>query len=98
MSFFMNLDCYYSRQSNTELVKDIYHERNTQAFVSIADIYTAVSIDLRGCLYWTGHYRNPTFGNFIQSLKFKKMDEFILIFRHEDGSQIASPEQMQIWM
>ena len=27
-----------------------------------------------------------------------EMDEFILIFRHEDGSKIASPEQMQIWM
>ena len=26
------------------------------------------------------------------------MDEFILIFRHEDGSKTASPEQMQIWM
>jgi len=26
------------------------------------------------------------------------MDEFILIFRHEDGGKIASPEQMQIWM
>ena len=26
------------------------------------------------------------------------MDEFILIFRHEDGSKIASPEQMQVWM
>src|SRR6187402_49667 len=26
------------------------------------------------------------------------MDEFILIFRHEDGSKIASPEQMQEWM
>jgi len=26
------------------------------------------------------------------------MEEFILIFRHEDGSKIASPEQMQIWM
>jgi hypothetical protein len=26
------------------------------------------------------------------------MDEFILIFRHEDGKKIASPEQMQIWM
>jgi len=26
------------------------------------------------------------------------MDEFILIFRHEDGQKIASPEQMQIWM
>jgi hypothetical protein len=27
-----------------------------------------------------------------------KMDEFMLIFRHQDGSKIASPEQMQIWM
>ena len=26
------------------------------------------------------------------------MDEFILIFRHEDGEKVASPEQMQIWM
>ncbi|MBO9660449.1 MAG: transcription initiation protein [Chitinophagaceae bacterium] len=26
------------------------------------------------------------------------MDEFMLIFRHEDGSKIASPEQMQAWM
>lgn len=26
------------------------------------------------------------------------MDQFILIFRHEDGSKTASPEQMQIWM
>ena len=26
------------------------------------------------------------------------MDEFILIFRHEDGTKVASPEQMQIWM
>jgi hypothetical protein len=26
------------------------------------------------------------------------MDEFMLLFRHQDGSQIASPEQMQIWM
>ena len=26
------------------------------------------------------------------------MDEFILIFRHEDGSKIASTEQIQIWM
>lgn len=26
------------------------------------------------------------------------MKEFILIFRHEDGRAIASPEQMQIWM
>jgi hypothetical protein len=26
------------------------------------------------------------------------MDEYMLIFRHEDGSKIASPEQMQSWM
>ena len=26
------------------------------------------------------------------------MDEFILIFRHQDGNKLASPEQMQIWM
>ncbi len=26
------------------------------------------------------------------------MDEFILIFRHEDGKKLASPEQIQIWM
>lgn len=26
------------------------------------------------------------------------MEEYMLIFRHEDGSKIASPEQMQIWM
>jgi hypothetical protein len=26
------------------------------------------------------------------------MKEFILIFRHEDGHKVASPEQMQIWM
>lgn len=26
------------------------------------------------------------------------MDEYLLIMRHEDGSKIASPEQMQIWM
>ena len=26
------------------------------------------------------------------------MEEFILIFRHEDGSKLASPEQMQSWM
>lgn len=26
------------------------------------------------------------------------MDEFILIFRHEDGKKVASPEQMQMWM
>jgi len=26
------------------------------------------------------------------------MDEFILIFRHQDGKKVASPEQIQIWM
>lgn len=26
------------------------------------------------------------------------MEEFILIFRHEDGHKVASPEQIQIWM
>jgi hypothetical protein len=27
-----------------------------------------------------------------------KMDEYILIFRHEDGLKVASPEQIEIWM
>jgi len=26
------------------------------------------------------------------------MNEFMLIFRHEDGNKIASPEQIQVWM
>ena len=26
------------------------------------------------------------------------MEEFILIFRHQDGGKVASPEQMQVWM
>ena len=26
------------------------------------------------------------------------MDEYILIFRHEDGTKIASPDQIQAWM
>ena len=26
------------------------------------------------------------------------MDEFMLIFRHEDGAKVASPEQLQSWM
>jgi hypothetical protein len=26
------------------------------------------------------------------------MDEYLLIMRHQDGSKIASPEQMQLWM
>jgi hypothetical protein len=31
------------------------------------------------------------------SLQLKKKEEFILIFRHEDGQKVASPEQIQIW-
>src|SRR6187549_3829801 len=31
-------------------------------------------------------------------LNFIKMEEFLLIMRHQDGSKIASPEQMQEWM
>ena len=26
------------------------------------------------------------------------MDEFMLIFRHQDGKKVASPGQLQIWM
>ena len=26
------------------------------------------------------------------------MDEFMLIFRHQDGQKVASPEQIQAWM
>jgi hypothetical protein len=26
------------------------------------------------------------------------MDEYMLIFRHQDGAKVASPEQIQIWM
>lgn len=26
------------------------------------------------------------------------MEEFMLIFRHEDGGKLASPEQIQVWM
>lgn len=26
------------------------------------------------------------------------MEEFMLIFRHEDGQKTASPEQIQVWM
>ena len=26
------------------------------------------------------------------------MDEFLLIMRHEDGTKVASPEQMESWM
>ena len=34
----------------------------------------------------------------IQKLKFKKMEEYALIMRHQDGRKIASPEQMESWM
>jgi len=26
------------------------------------------------------------------------MEEYMLIFRHQDGNKIASPEQIQVWM
>ena len=26
------------------------------------------------------------------------MEEYMLIFRHQDGNKVASPEQIQIWM
>lgn len=26
------------------------------------------------------------------------MEEYILIFRHEDGLKVASPQQIQFWM
>lgn len=26
------------------------------------------------------------------------MDEYMLIFRHQDGAKVASPEQIQVWM
>ena len=26
------------------------------------------------------------------------MEEYILIFRHQDGMKVASPEQIQVWM
>ena len=31
-------------------------------------------------------------------LKLKKMEEYALIMRHEDGTKVASPEQLEIWM
>jgi hypothetical protein len=27
-----------------------------------------------------------------------QMEEYMLIFRHQDGNKIASPEQIQVWM
>jgi hypothetical protein len=40
------------------------------------------------------HNRSTFRGN----IKLKKMDEYMLILQHKDGSMIASPEQMQVWM
>lgn len=37
-------------------------------------------------------------GNGSDSIKTTAMNEFILIFRHEDGNKVASPEQIQVWM
>ena len=34
----------------------------------------------------------------MQARKLKTMDEYILIFRHQDGKKVASPEQIQMWM
>ena len=34
----------------------------------------------------------------MQAYKLKTMDEYILIFRHQDGKKVASPEQIQFWM
>ena len=38
------------------------------------------------------------FNNSITSKKKIKMEQFVLIFRHEDGKKLASPEQIQTWM
>ena len=32
------------------------------------------------------------------TLNFRKMEQYALIMRHEDGSKVASPEQIQTWM
>jgi hypothetical protein len=37
-------------------------------------------------------------GNGRGNIKATTMNEFILIFRHEDGNKVASPEQIQFWM
>lgn len=31
-------------------------------------------------------------------INIKIMQEYMLIFRHEDGRKVASPEQIQVWM
>jgi hypothetical protein len=36
--------------------------------------------------------------NYSVTIKIKNMDEYILIFRHEDGTKVASPDQIQAWM
>jgi hypothetical protein len=36
-----------------------------------------------------------TFNN---NLKGRSMDEYMLIFRHQDGNKVASPEQIKVWM
>jgi hypothetical protein len=36
--------------------------------------------------------------NTLITTNFNSMKEYILIFRHQDGSKLASPEQMQVWM
>src|SRR4030095_9604693 len=34
----------------------------------------------------------------LTNLNFKKMEEYALIMRHEDGKKIASPDKMETWM
>jgi hypothetical protein len=34
----------------------------------------------------------------MQTTNLKKMEEYALIMRHQDGTKIASPEQMEVWM
>jgi hypothetical protein len=86
------------RHSNAGAINNLKNGQNIQASVSIADIYTAGAPDLYCRIPGMGLYRNPSFELIIDFLKCKKMDEFILIFRHEDGGKVASPEQIQIWM
>ena len=37
-------------------------------------------------------------GTFRTGIKPEKMEEFALIMRHQDGTKVASPEQIQEWM
>ena len=32
------------------------------------------------------------------TLNYRKMEQYALIMRHEDGNKVASPEQIQTWM